>query len=508
MNISTNNMKLNLNKSKIMEKDERWIEQDIIVPDNMPDAIKIINITSTPYINDIEVNNGRVKVVGKINYCVIYRANDDDMSIRGLNVSHPYTTTLEKSNIKNKDDIIINSNLKNIIFSLPNERKIAIKNEVSFSINIIENVNVDIIKDFPKDQDIEYNKCKNCFNNVKERKKSIISSSEDVMLSKDATAIYEILKVKCKIKETEFKESYNKVMLKGILEICILYLGENKNICTEKVDVPFSSMVELSNISDKSEFNIDYCMRDLNVRINPDIDQKTLNVDYKIENNITLFEKEEVEYINDFYSKTRDLKYNVKDVDISASEYDIEKEINITETISDIIPDNNRIVEYSLDTSSIIPVLEENAIKVNGVAKLNIITQNKDSNELEAKTIDIMIDQSFSVEDNWKNSNIHIKIEDVKLNIIQNGSSIDIKITIYAKINVENILNISSIENIEDSPINLKDISSINIYIVKPGDSIWKIAKKYKTSMENIIKINKLEDPNMIDIGQKILIIR
>lgn len=508
MNISTNNMKLNLNKSKIIEKDERWIEQDIIVPDNMPDAIKIINITSTPYINDIEVNNGRIKIVGKMNYCVIYRANDEEMSIRGLNVSHPYTTSLEKSNIKNKDDIIINSSLKNIIFSLPNERKIAIKNEVSFNINIIENVNVDIIKDFPKDQDIEYNKCKNCFNNVKERKKSIISSSEDVMLLKDAVSIYEILKVKCKIKDTEFKESYNKIMLKGVLEICILYLGENKNICTEKVDVPFSSMVELSNISDKSHFNIDYCMRDLNVRINPDIDQKTLNVDYKIENNITLYEKEEVEYINDFYSKTRDLKYDIKDVDISASEYNVEKEINITESISDIIPDNSRIVEYSLDTSGVIPTLEDNIIKINGVAKLNIITQNKDTNELESKTIDIMVDQNFPIEDNWKNSNIHIKIEDIKLNVVQNGNSVDIKITIYAKINVENILSMSSIENIEDLPINLKDISSINIYIVKPGDSIWKIAKKYKTSMENIIKINKLEDPHMIDIGQKILIIR
>ena len=79
---------------------------------------------------------------------------------------------------------------------------------------------------------------------------------------------------------------------------------------------------------------------------------------------------------------------------------------------------------------------------------------------------------------------------------------------IYLKINVENALNISSIATIDDAPINLKDISSINIYIVKPGDSIWKIAKKYKTSMDNIIKINKLENPNLIDVGQKILVIR
>lgn len=328
------------------------------------------------------------------------------------------------------------------------------------------------------------------------------------MLSKEASAVYEILKVCPKIKDTEYKESYNKIMLKGVIEICLMYVGENRNICNETVDVPFSSMVELENISDNSQFKIDYCIRDLNVRINPDIDQKTLNVDYKIENNIIVFEKEEIEYIEDFYSKSRDLKYDVNDVSISANEFDVEKEINISETISDIVPENNKIVEYSLDTANVNPSLENNDIKINGIAKLNLITQDKDTGELESKTIDIMVDQIFPMEDTWKNSNINITIKDIRLNVTQNGNNVDIKVTIYVNINVENIIGISSIQKIEDVPIDLKNISSINIYVVKPGDSIWKIAKKYKTSMENIIKTNKLENPDLIDVGQKILVIR
>lgn len=508
MDISTNNMKLNLNKSKIVDKDEKWIEQDIIVPDNMPDAIKIINISSIPYINDVEINNGRAKVVGKINYSVIYRANDEQMNIRGLNVSYPYTVNIEDSNIKNKEDVVVESRLKNIIYSLPNERKIAIKNELIFDINIVENVTVEVIKDFQKSDDIEYNKCSNSFNNVKERKRSMISSTEDVMLPKEASAVYEILKVCPAIKNTEYKESYNKLMLKGVIELSLLYVGEDRNICSEKIDVPFSSMVELENISDNSKFKIDYCIRDFNVKINPDIDQKTLNVDYKIENNIRVFEREDVEYIDDFYSRTRDLKYDVNNINIAANDYEIEKEINITESISDIIPENSKIVEYDLDTSGVIPKLDENDIKINGVAKLNLIFQNKDTGELEEKSIDIMIDQNFNLDEKLQNSNVNVKLKNVKLNVIQNGNNIDIKITIYAQVNVENILSINSIDKIEDAPLDLKNISSINIYVVKKGDSIWKIAKKYKTSMDNIIKTNNLENPDLINIGQKILVIR
>ena len=256
------------------------------------------------------------------------------------------------------------------------------------------------------------------------------------MLPKDASAVYEILKICPKIKDTEYKESYNKIMLKGVIEICLMYIGENRNICNEIVDVPFSSMVELENISDNSQFKIDYCIRDLNVKINPDIDQKTLNVDYKIENNIIVFEKEEIEYIEDFYSKSRDLKYDVNDVNISANEYDVEKEINITETISDIIPENSRIVEYNLDTANVMPVLENNDIKISGIAKLNLITQDRDTGELESKTVDLMVDQVFPLEDAWKNSNISIKVKDIRLNVTQNGNNVDIKVTIYVNIKI------------------------------------------------------------------------
>lgn len=48
----------------------------------------------------------------------------------------------------------------------------------------------------------------------------------------------------------------------------------------------------------------------------------------------------------------------------------------------------------------------------------------------------------------------------------------------------------------------------MNIYIVKAGDTLWSIAKRYKTSVDKIIKTNNIMDPDKLEIGQKILIIR
>lgn len=79
------------------------------------------------------------------------------------------------------------------------------------------------------------------------------------MLPKDAEDFFEILDLNTKIKNTEYKESYNKIMVKGDIEACMLYLSdsEEKKVKKTKLMVPFSAMIELENI-----------MIDLNLKLN------------------------------------------------------------------------------------------------------------------------------------------------------------------------------------------------------------------------------------------------
>jgi len=43
-------------------------------------------------------------------------------------------------------------------------------------------------------------------------------------------------------------------------------------------------------------------------------------------------------------------------------------------------------------------------------------------------------------------------------------------------------------------------------YTVKEGETLAQIAKNYKTSLEEIIKANKIEDPSLLSIGQRLFI--
>ena len=53
---------------------------------------------------------------------------------------------------------------------------------------------------------------------------------------------------------------------------------------------------------------------------------------------------------------------------------------------------------------------------------------------------------------------------------------------------------------------NTDDYDSLIIYIVQKEDTLWKIAKKFRSTVEDISRVNGIEDPNQIQVGQKLYI--
>ena len=63
------------------------------------------------------------------------------------------------------------------------------------------------------------------------------------------------------------------------------------------------------------------------------------------------------------------------------------------------------------------------------------------------------------------------------------------------------------------NPVKLKELEdkeeySIIVYFVKTGDTLWNIAKRYRSTVENIKQINNIEDEDKLDINQQLFIPR
>ena len=101
---------------------------------------------------------------------------------------------------------------------------------------------------------------------------------------------------------------------------------------------------------------------------------------------------------------------------------------------------------------------------------------------------------------------VDTKLGDITYDINQEMLSIDNMIRYDINLNKEKTIN--GIKIIEETGqlIDLNNRSSITIYIVQKGDILWDIAKRYNSTIEDILSSNNLESSYEINVGDKIII--
>ena len=46
------------------------------------------------------------------------------------------------------------------------------------------------------------------------------------------------------------------------------------------------------------------------------------------------------------------------------------------------------------------------------------------------------------------------------------------------------------------------------VYFVKPGDTLWSIAKKFRSTVEDIARVNEIDNPNILQVSRQLFIPR
>lgn len=105
-------------------------------------------------------------------------------------------------------------------------------------------------------------------------------------------------------------------------------------------------------------------------------------------------------------------------------------------------------------------------------------------------------------------------VPEVEMNLCDVGfehvsdKNIDIKMLALSKAKAYNktTCDISRGAVEAELPDSVKNMPSLVVYIIQHNDTLWKIAKKYSTTIEDIVSLNELENPDMLEYGRKLLI--
>ena len=367
---------------------------------------------------------------------------------------------------------------------------------------------IEIINEITSEKDIEIFKTQDNYRNVMAVKQDVISINEELMLPQETIPIAEILRVGADITNTDYKISYNKILLKGEIKLQIFYL---KNIDTSELGVyntqiPFAGMLEFDNIQDNSKFDITYRLQNIQLQLSG-IDSNTVTLTADVAARAIMYEMKDVEHIVDFYSTEEDYEYISQDVIAIKDIECLEHILNLKDTVGAIESDN-KIVDYSIQTEGLnFKVVGQN-LNVSGSIKIPVTFVNQTSNMLDGKTYELDVDTNIAMgrEIDEKSADINSKI--LSASIMQAGSNVEANISMQIIVCASNLTNIFQIGDIIEGKNTAKDLDNMYVYIVKKGDTLWSIAKRYKTTVAKIANTNNIVDENRLNIGQKLLLIR
>lgn len=507
MEVDATRQTITVNKLISTKKEMVTIEGDMIVPDVKPDILNTIDTVGNVCIYKKEVLDGKVRFDGSINLNVIYLADTDNDFTRGLTNSLDFTQVIDVDNCRAGMELRNNINIKDIECKVLNGRKINTKVVLEIEVYIYSNEEINILKEINNVEGVQTLNSNMQINNL-------VGSGCCKALAKDTVCLEqednlaEILKTEVKVINNEMKVSYNKVLLKADACVKIMYLTENGDIKVVCSNIPIMGFIDMPNVSENNILNCQYEIKNILVKPNS-AEEHSIYVEVEFEICCDASDSVEIESIQDMYCPNGNLKFKPKEVSTIMNKQINKNICNIRERISVPEISSNKIYDVEIRPNINNTNILNGRIVFEGELKLNFIFSSEANTRIDTKRYTLPF--TFNIDNEQINSN---KIVNTKINcaqdefVITSDGMIDCKVNLEFETEMYNNTNMNIIDEIEMLEEENNANPSMVIYIVKEGDTLWNIAKKYKTTMEDIINVNNLENPNMLSIGQKLFIPR
>ena len=540
---TTVSSKLKLVDMKRKEPFRVTIEEDILVPDVKPDLARILVMDGTVKLIEREIHTGQagtdsIRLLGDLILETLYvpEHTAGGEPIVSIESKIPFKNETELKAGPYSDLTIIPA-IESIDYTIVNERKFRVKTAVVFGVREYSNVDVEVFEGV-KDEEVQMLKEKINLTDVAVRKREPVEIKEDLALKDTMPEILKILKHQVSVVENHKQITKEKAVINASVYCNVMYLGaeikadpmkaEENGVNLEEEAIPvlyqgkteFTQFIRLDGENVSGEQNqagskASFDIKTLSLTAKEDANGKRnlIGLDMNVETGLELYKNMEKEVVTDVYHHRKDLQFETDEIGAMALSGSGSAEISAREIVN--IPERygnvDKIAYISGNISEKRTSIDQNKCVTEGVVTVSLICTSADTKksafsitqeipyrsavEIPGITPDMTVDNDTVLKELWFDK-INNKQIEVNAGILVNTS-----ITSQKKHQL--VKNVSFLE----SPQQAGQLPGIVLYIARPEDTIWKIAKKYRTTIDELKKINDLEVGKEIKPGTKLLIV-
>lgn len=500
--------KIILNQNIISKEDILNIEDNIIIPDVKPDVLSIIDSSGNIYIYKKEIVNEKLKIDGGVCVNVMYVADNEKNEIKSIQTTLDFSKMIDINlNEKNNEDInyTCRADIKSIDCKILNGRKINLKISSNIKINVFASKEQNIIKSIANsNENIQMLKESIKVNILKCIGETVSSAKENITTD---FKVMDILRTDINIINKEHKTSYNKVLSKADVLVNIMYLSEDEKILKCSETIPIMAFIDIKNSSENDIYDITYEIKNIQIK-QDNVDCKNINFEIELYVRCEAYELKELNLIEDLYSIEKELEIESENVCFFEEKRNFKFNISTIEKVKVDDIEESKIIYVKVYPRILKRNYSKNSINYEGEILYKYMYISKLSGKLEVKENINTFNETFNIDGNYRDNDKESIIEVNSLDYsLQNDNIIEITTDCFISENICHKRNFNIIKDLKIKDIDQNTISSLIVYFVKSGDTLWKLAKKFKSTIDEIKKINNIEN-DKLDVGQQLFIPR
>lgn len=487
-------------------------EESLLVPDTMPDMGEILfaeaNIhTAKPAGSTYEPNDF---ISGDITFYTVYRPDSDvSCPVDVIKSSIPFKTDKCWENSRNCT-FRASASIRTVSAEKINERKFIARGQLVFRVTEISQQELPVFKESSDPELVCRHDAINASDLTFEAEDTTEISQEINIKDGDPEPV-KILKESIHIVENHKQITSGKLVINGVIISDALYLGEEsgeQKLCSFTNKTDFTQFIPVRDEHDINMITADFTGSDLQMNI-AGTDQFRLQG--HIRTLICGYSSTEIPMVCDVYHKSRELSFDISQTPVTDVIGTVSGEISAREVIN--IDDTHnrpaRLISGTYCLSEVNGRTENGRIIIDGSVPVKILAIDESdkpfviegsvllrgSLEMPKVCDEPIIEVSAAVKEFWYDE---INSRQIEVNL-----STSISVWICRSHSFASVSDMCFLDSSESSTA-----APMSIYITRRGDTLWDIAKRYKSDADVIAYRNSLDKTQPLPAGKKLLIMK
>lgn len=490
------------------------IDEDFNVPDSKRDVQRVIAGEGTIKIADIKVSDGYVKVLGKVEFQVLYVGEGLEASLSSMSGKLPFE---ENIYVENPSGIYGMKNSRvDLQVLMIHSRKLRIKAMIELEVES-EKQTVEFLPVDVEDRDSIFKKYRNLdLLKLHMSKRDTYRIKEEIILPESKECIGTILWSDITNRKLDSKLVEDELEILGELLVFCFYESPDGKLDWIERSVPYQGKIECYGANEKMYHQLQGDLEEIgtDIRMDEDGEVRIIGIEGTLKLKVAVYEEESLEILEDVYSLGEQCRLEKKEVCYEQlilqnhSKCKVVQKLSLPELRNDILQVCHSSGNLQIDHIE----MEEEGLQVEGVLHIQFLYV-KANDEIPFEMWCGMVPFSHIIECKTLNEDTKYQImgllEQVNVNLL-GGNEVEVKASLAFQCFFRKEVKENMISDLELEKINMQEVEKrpgVIGYIVKEGDDVWELAKKYHTTMDAICKINELEDEKL-KVGDRILIFK